>query len=197
MNFWILLFIAVAVILVLPFVRLMCKRVVMSFKLQKLCKKNCYKLFPTHPFWMLGSKRGHKCDFYIETDRRIFSVKLFCVMPKKATLVFTDKGNFFVRRYIYFMSYGGGIASPIDGKQQKYTDYDFRHGFRNEWETRSHRSILLIYPISTEIRLQYGHGEEKLLGCGEFINNSEIQSLSGLISELERQYVRATPPAQV
>ncbi len=55
MDFWIILISAVAVMILIPYVKSLIVRVVMSFKLFGACKKYVLKLYGEHPFWIFAS----------------------------------------------------------------------------------------------------------------------------------------------
>ncbi len=184
MEFWFILFLIFLFILILPYIRSIIKRVSMVCKLKNVCKKQRLKLYPTHLFWMLGSRHGSACDFYIEGKSVIYSVKLFGVTCRSPILVFTEAREYYFRYLIVFISYSV-LSYSFNGKKKKFKDYDFRKKFRTEWEIKTPRNILLINPVCREIRYQTDRSEERIVGGGEFIYNCEIESLSRLISDWE------------
>lgn len=185
MPFLFLLLAVLVLFLGFPYFRCFFKRLSAAQKIKKLCRNKGYRFFQTHPFWFLGTKRGSRCDFYIETHSRIFAVKLFG-MPKYPTvLFFKEDGTYLIRRYTAFISYGTPVRFPIDGKPQRMPTYDFRYRYRDAWEIKTPRRILLVNPICMEIRRQPLNGKALLVGAGEIVNGMEIESLSRLLGELE------------
>ncbi len=187
MEFWIILISAIILMASMPYLRSFFKRIAMAIKLKRFCNKRKIKLYPTHLFWLFGWHRGSFCDFYIETKQEIFAVKLWGVPRRLSVLIFTDNGKYFIRYYLAFISFTTSMVHyPINGKKKNFKEYDFRKKFRTEWEIKTPRNILLINPVCREIRYQPDRGGERIIGAGEFINNCEIESLSRLISELEK-----------
>lgn len=168
-----------------PFVRLLFKRISCMAKIKKLCVKKNYHLHPTHLFWFFGSKHIRKCDLYIETDNQVFAVKLFGMPRRRTILVFQENGKYIIRSFIAFAPYGSAIQYPIDSKSKHLPQYDFRHKYRDEWEVKTPRRVLLVNPVSMEFKRQPHHGSEVIVGAGDIVNGMEIDSLPRLLGDLE------------
>ena len=185
MHFYYLLAGIIALMIVCPYIRCFFKRLSLKKQIEAVCKKRAFKLIKTHPQWYFGVKNANKCDFYVETPNQVFSIKLFAVPRRRTTLVITECGEYFVRRYIAVIAYGGGVKFPIDGIARRLTKYDFRYNYEEKWEVKTPRNVLLVNPVSMEFRYQPRFGGERLLGAGEVANGMEIASLPYLICELE------------
>ena len=186
MYFFLILIIFIAIVILIPYIRFLFKRLSMSKKIKSVCTKLHYKFYKPSFFWMFGGRRKSKCDFYVETPTEVYAVKLFGVKKKNAELVFKQNGEYFERHYLALISYGGGVRFPMEKKPKKLPDYDFRHQYRMEWEIKSPHNILLINPVCREIHRQVQHGVENLLGAGDVVNGMEIYPLSGFLGELEK-----------
>ena len=91
---FILLF-AIIALVACKYIYFVIKRSRLLFKL----KKANAKVTGTHKFWFLGTRGGEKCDFYVETEKEILSVKLFnCDDHRFSKLVLTDDRHFFFRK---------------------------------------------------------------------------------------------------
>ena len=185
MEFWYMLIGFVTLVVLYPYIRCLLKRLTCQRKIKKICRKKGYRLYATHLLWFLGNKHSKKCDLYIETDNEVFAVKLFSMPRRLSVLVMKENGYYFVRNYIALMSYGAGIRFPIDSKPKPMPAYDFRYRYRNEWEIKTPRHILLINPVSMELKRQPHHGGEVIVGAGNIVNGMEIDSLSRLLGDLE------------
>lgn len=186
MNFWYIIIAAIILILLFPYIRLLIKRVIMSIKIKKICKRKKFRLYGTHLLWMFGRKNGRNCDLYIETPIEILSIKLFETLHYHSIVYFTEHGTYFVRRFIGFIANTGSmLRMPIDGREKKCQLYNFRRKFQFEWEIKTPKNILLFTPVCYEIRKKPTHGEDIILGAGELINGMEIESLSRFIGYLE------------
>ena len=185
MEFWYALIGIVAVIALFPYIRCFFKRLKCAHKIKKLCHTKEYKTYPTHPLWFLGNKHAKKCDLYIETANEVFAVKLFGMPRRLSILIFKETGDYFIRSYIALISYGGGIRFPINGKPKPMPAYNFRYKYRDEWEIKTPRRVLLVNPVSMEFKRQPHHGGEVTVGAGEIVNGMEIDSLPRLLGDLE------------
>lgn len=185
MGFWYALTGIVALIVLFPYIRCFLKRLKCASKMQKLCRRKEYIIRSTHPLWFLGNKHAKKCDLYIETTNEVFAIKLFGMPRRLSVLIMKENGEYFIRNYVALISYGGGIRFPINGKPKAMPVYDFRYKYRDEWEIKTPRHILLVNPVSMEFRRQPHHGGEVTVGAGEIVNGMEIDPLSRLLGDLE------------
>jgi len=186
MEFWYALIGIVAFVAFFPYIRCFFKRLKCSSKIKRLCRSKGYKIHATHPLWFLGSKHAKKCDLYIETANEILAIKLFGMPKRFSILVLKENGEYFIRNFIALISsIGQGIRLPIDSKPKPMPIYDFRYKYRDEWEIKTPHNVLLVHPVSMEIRLQPNFGAEVIVGAGEVVNGMEIQSLSTFLSVLE------------
>ena len=184
-EFWYVLIGALALIILFPYIRCFFKRCVCMKKIKKLCKRKGYRLCATHPLWFLGGKRSRRCDLYVECANEVFAIKLFGMPRRLSVLVIKENGEYFIRSFIAMVSYGGSVRFPIDGKPKRMPAYDFRYKYKEEWEIKTPRHILLVNPVSMELRRQPHHGGELIVGAGEIVNGMEIDSLSRLLGDLE------------
>ena len=186
MEFWYALIGIVAIIVFFPYIRCFFKRLKCANKIKRLCRNKNYKIHATHPLWFLGSKHAKKCDLYIETANEILAIKLFGMPKRFSILVLKEDGEYFIRSFIALISsIGQGIRFPIDSKPKPMPAYDFRYKYKDEWEIKTPRHILLVNPVSMEFRRQCHHGTEVIIGAGDIVNGMEIYSLSRLLGDLE------------
>lgn len=184
--FWYAVGTLVLVVIAYPYLRCLYKRLALARKIKTVCKKKGHALHKTHLFWFLGSKQTTSCDFYVEGANEVFAVKLFGMPKRLCTLIFNEDGSYFIRRFIAFLSYdASAVRFPIDGKAKAMPSYDFRFRYRNEWEIKTPRRILLVHPVSMEIRRRSLRGNETIVGAGEIVNGMEIDSLPCLLNDLE------------
>ena len=185
MEFWYALIGIIALIVFFPYIRCYFKRTKCAYKIKKLCRTKGYKIYSTHPLWFLGNKHAKKCDLYIETANEVFAIKLFGMPRRLSILILKENGEYFIRSFIALISYGGGIRFPINGKPKPMPVYDFRYKYRDEWEIKTPRRVLLVNPVSMEFKRQPHHGYEVTVGAGEIVNGMEIDSLPRLLGDLE------------
>lgn len=167
------------------YIRCFFKRLICRSKIKKICRKKGHKLHATHKLWFLGNKNSTKCDLYIETANTVFAIKLFGMPSRRTILIFKKNGEYFIRSFMAFISYAAPIRFPMDGKTKAMPVYDFRYKYRDEWEVKTPRHILLVNPVSMEIRCQSQQGKEVIVGAGDIVNGMEIDSLPRLLGDLE------------
>lgn len=186
MEFSIFLICAVLLFWLYPRLRCFVKRILCAQKLRRVCNAKGFHLHPTHALWFLGHKRAGKCDCYIETPRNIFAVKLFGVPSRMCVLLFKENGEYFIRHYVALAGHSGtSVRYPIDSKPKALLVYNFRYQYKEAWETKTPHNVLLVNPVSMEIRRQPRNGPEVILGAGDVVNGMEIQTLSRLLGVLE------------
>lgn len=168
-----------------PYIRCFFKRLKCAGKIKRLCQSKDYQIHATHPLWFFGRRRAKKCDLYIETANEVFAIKLFGMPRRLSVLVLKENGEYFIRSFIALISHGGSVRFPINGKPKPMPIYDFRYQYKNEWEIKTPRRILLVNPVSMEFRRQPQHGGEVIVGAGEIVNGMEIDSLPRLLGDLE------------
>lgn len=171
--------------MICSYIRFFFKRLTCMYKITKTCRNKSYKIHATHLFWFLGRNLSHKCDLHIETANEVLSIKLFGVPKRRSVLIFKENGEYLIRSFIAFFSYGSVIRYPIDSKSRPMPIYDFRYKYKDEWEIKTPRHILLVNPVSMEFRRQPQHGSEVIVGAGDIVNDMEIDSLSRLLGDLE------------
>ncbi len=173
-------------ILSYPYVRCFFKRLIALIKIKSICRKKKYKLYLNHIFSFLGNKYAKNCDFYIETNKELFSIKLFGVSRRPTILIFKDNGEYFVRNFILTIFYGQGIFMHFNGRPKKIRTYNFRYKYNKKWDAKDVRQILLISPVSMDIRFRARNGREDIVGAGNVVNGMEIYSLPQFLGELEK-----------
>lgn len=187
MDFWFVLIGIVAVIALFPYICFLFKRLICMGKIKCVCRNKGYTLHATHSLWFLGSKNKNKCDLYIETANEVFAIKFFGMPNRLSILILKENGDYFIRKYIVLLSKFAGTHFPVfDRKPKPMPIYDFRYQYKNEWESKTPRHILLVNPDPMEIRQQPRHGREVSLGAGDIINGMEIDSLNRLLVNLKR-----------
>ena len=181
MEFWLILIALIIMLVSFPYLRCLCKRLACLWKVKRLCKKKGYALQPTHTLWYLGGKRGIKCDFYIETPRNVYAIKLFGMKRRLTTLILMENGEYCIKhivgaRHALFTWYTKPKVLPT---------YDFRYQFQEKWTAKKFHSILLIHPITMEVCLQEKNGMQKGMYYGDEVNGMEIHSLQHLLKVLD------------
>lgn len=117
--------VAIILIAALVFGRYLISRFSLWVKLRILCRTNGFRLRPAGAFWWLRRLNTKACDFHIETDRAVYSVKLIGFLSKKNMLVFFDERRF-SRKNMSFQFFWTAFTIPF--KAQSFPRYDFRYG---------------------------------------------------------------------
>ncbi|MBQ2881728.1 MAG: hypothetical protein IJE40_05620 [Clostridia bacterium] len=177
----------VLILISIPYIRFLFKRIQLYIKIKKICTKKKYRFHKNGSLWFLHTQARQNCDFYIETKNEVFAVKLFCVLKRFSnTLIFTDESEYFIRDFTAIPTLSGGYRLPTNGKINKMINYNYRYHYKNEWEIKDPVNVLLINPVPHEIRRQSKNGNETILGNGDPVHGARIYSLSGFLTILER-----------
>ena len=181
MAFWYGLSAIVAIVVALPFARLALRRISCAKKIKGYCKEKGYKIYPTHRLWYFSGNRSERCDLYLETEKEVLSIKLFGVSRRRRVLIFKDDGGYFIRRFISIFSYGSVMRFPVNGRTKAMVRYDFRYKYREEWDKKALRQVLLVNPAPTELKRIPLYGGETAVAVGDTVCGAEIVTLSQII----------------
>jgi hypothetical protein len=177
----------IAIILFLvcyPYVRWFIKRVVFSFKLKRFCKKNGIKIHKNSPFWVFGITKRTKCDFYVETNDTVYSVKLTENVIRKGHLSIIDATHFTFTNYRFlFIPY---IGYWRQAKHKNFPEYDFHYRFKDEFYIKTVIPMMLMLPIPAQITF-YDNKSRVSLYNGALIYDSFVfYSGSGFFEMLKK-----------
>lgn len=167
-----------------PFVRYFAKRVFLAVRLKRLCKHRKFRLHKTHFLWFLGKNSEKNCDFHIETEKGIYSVKLFGSSFRKYFPTFTEDGKVYFKYFIPFLSMRNPNLVFIEGKKRFDGSFDYRYGFQENWKNKESRAFLLIHPNCREM-LRLEAGRQTRLFDGDTACGAELTSPKKLVRILE------------
>lgn len=170
--------IAAVLIVLLPCCRWLLSRLVMSCRTSSLCRKKGHKLHKRKG-WLFGSRYGKQADFAVETEERMYAVKLFGVPQRLATLILYPDGKYGLRRVFSMLLQ---VKIPLDATPVSFPAYDFS-AFSNDKEKPLH-AVLLIHPAPLSVRLKDGDGKERNSYCGDAYQGMEIMGLNDLTALL-------------
>jgi len=162
----------IAAIIGWAYLRCFFKRLMVLVKVTTLCRKHGFRFTAHHPLWFLGCRYLKGADFSIETDKAVFSAKLFgCLWPLKS-LILREHGEYIFRAHSNFLK---PILDIYDGYQHPLPRYRFP-----EASEKPQRNLLLICPMPLEILMQPSNGQEGVSGTGDMICGLEIANLDHL-----------------
>ena len=189
MDFWIIIGAIIAILVLIPFIRMFFKRLSLRKKITKLCQKRGYRLIPTHKCWFFGGKWGKTCDLHIETEREILSIKLFGTLRRSTLLYFCPEHEFYAVICIMQLvsPRGGSVPITFKTRQKKLPDYDY--SFILPATEKKQRRLLLINPVCGEYTnyTQRELGNNTVADIGSMIWDSELYSLSPLLNHLDNE----------
>lgn len=156
MEFWIFTASAALVIFIVPYIRLVGKRISLAARIRRACRENHYTFKAAHPLWLFGRNNSGHCDFYCISDReaRMYSVKLFTVMHHMTDVTFFDDRKYRTKRYIPLGGRGRGFDDNIvwerESRIRSFREIDWYHGTEDDF---SHRCIpvLLVHPVPLKV----------------------------------------------
>ncbi len=175
-------------LLLLPYVRIFCKRISLYVRLRRICRKRKFRLQGTHFGWLFSPWWYHKCDFVVYGDHTIYPVKLFASKSKTRRLTFTGNGQFFWVKKMAITGRSPHMAIyEIPDKPRSLPEYDFT--VETElWSTDRIKPILLVHPICHEFwkeTVAQGTKRMECLGSWERIGNLYLCSSNRFLDELE------------
>ncbi len=162
------------------------RRLRMVCRLKAACRATGAVLTGTRPFWFFGCRRGRSNDFYLENGGIRFSVKLFPVNSRRSVLLFSDDTHYFFRKYMAFVGPNGTQATlSSDSKRRPIPDYDFRKGFREDWEKDELIPVLLVHPNRFDIVYTVSGDRARAVDADEKIHGMAVMQLSDLIRRVK------------
>lgn len=152
--------IAFLIIFFLFFGRYVIARIIFAVKLGSLCRSKNAKLDKTSLFWWLKSINSKNCDFYIEFDKTVFSVKLIGFISKKNMICFIDE-NHYSRKNMTFQFHASAF-------QIEYKNHDMpAHNFRYKYNADHTVNWVPCYVVCPKIlKLSKADGNSMTELCG-------------------------------
>ena len=183
MEFWYALTGAVALVLLLPYVRCLFNRLVCRRRIGRLCQERGYRLTARHRLWFFGRRRAGGHDLVIATEATVFAIKLFGMPRRASVLVLKEGGKYLIRRFVPHLAWCAAILYPWDGRVRPLPS-PCREGGEMLSEGKEVRPVLLVEPAPLEVRYVSHSGMERILSPKEVANGWEIHSLPSLLSAL-------------
>ncbi|MBQ6171018.1 MAG: hypothetical protein IJK34_00110 [Clostridia bacterium] len=186
MDFIIGLIILIGSIISFKYIRAFFIRLIFMFKLKKRCANNNAKLYSNSLLWLLGMTPHNGCDFYVETEKKVFSVKFFFTRYKRDVITFIGSSQFFWG-WLRIES----PTRPVEVKHRihKLPTIDFLYNMRNDFAGKPIMPYLLISPACSHIFLIPHLGatefEVKRIGELQFIDYFTIISQHKLLEMIE------------
>ena len=126
---------------------------------------------------MLGRRRRNTCDFYIETENALFSVKLFTMLRKQSDLHIFCQGGYYVQHSFSFWLWIGGTHET---KPKQFPVYNFMYALPKGAEGKPLHPTLLVHPACLEIKKHIDINDTVTAYAGDLICGMYVQSLAGL-----------------
>ena len=171
------IFIAVLAIIIFVFGRYVTARIVFAVKLRLLCNSRGSTLYTTSLFWWLKSIRSKNCDFYIETEKTIFSVKLIGFTSKKNMICFIDDQHY-SRKNMSFQFHGS--AFQIEYKIHEMPAHNFRYKSASDL-VKNWEPCYVICPKILKISKADGNSMHELCS-GDKVGLTTVYEPSGFLS---------------
>ena len=185
MKLPIIVLLIAAALYLLPYVRVLFKRIALYFRMRALCRQRGMTFIPSHPLWFLAPNSSVGADFYIETRDSVLAVKLFAVRGFRTSLILDENGTYRIRHYLGFRSVTPD-KRPYDSSPHPFPATGFHFAYRDEWSSKLFRQILLLNPTSQGVYVSNNSNERTVWGNGniETVRGMEIYTLSRLLGEL-------------
>lgn len=175
-------YIAIAVLICVfcIFGRYVVSRIIFAIKLRALCKSIGARMRATSAFWWLKSINSENCDFYIETDKTVFSVKLIGFISKKNMICFIDDQHY-SRKNMSFQLFAS--AFQIEYKTYKMPTHNFRYKFEGD-HTRNWAPCYVICPKILKLSKAVGNSMKEICS-GDKVGLAAVCDISGFMSMIE------------
>ena len=164
----------------LPYIRCFCKRLWFYTKLMILCRRKKYRLHSTHQFALFGSIYGKHCDYYVETDDTVISIKLCAALSKKNFYQFIDSTHFAIKYLRFQFRYGPSLFIEYSPKIKPV--WDFRYRYKEHFEGKIFIPVLIMNPIS--VCITYGKYHFPISN-GTVLEECAFYTGSGFLSRLK------------
>lgn len=212
MEFWIFVACAVLLIFIVPYIRLVIKRISLAVRVKRACRENGFTFRPAHPFWMLGRNNSGHCDFFCisETNSRMYAVKLFTVLHHMTDVTFFDDRKYRTKRYIPLGGRGRGFEDNIvwekESRIRSIREIDWYYGTKDDF-TRRNVPVLVVHPAPLKVyrskiipqkRLERAYVfckketttvENTLIHEGDWIYDAYLFSGAALVRELNHSCI--------
>ena len=152
-------------------------RLIFAVKLRTLCRSQGAKLRSTSLFFWLKSINSKNCDFYIETEKSVFSVKLIGFISKKNMICFIDEKHY-SRKNMSFQFHGS--AFQIEYKTHEMPAHNFRYKYTAD-HTLNWAPCYVICPKILKISKADGNSMIELCS-GDKIGHTAVYEAAGFLS---------------
>ena len=187
MPWWIYILIAIAIILLLPYIRFLFKRITLCVKVKSFCKKENLIFHRTGIFWWLGVRKSGRCNFYIEAPKVVYSIKLIPTLKSKSCIHFFENRRYYIEKFlVLFGRWGSPALFSFKSKIRDMGELDFKYEFKKEWSAKRLVPILLINPSCNCVKLKGGNSEQ-IICDGDIVYESHIFGLKGLMTKITEQ----------
>lgn len=157
MKFWITIGGIALVLVMLPYLRFIGKRISFAARVKKACRQHNYTFKAAHPLWIFALNNSGHADFYCESnfDERVYAVKIFGAVHRMTTFYFIDGKKYQWKREIPLVGKGvgfgnanmlGGIIHTSYSRIKKWNRVDYYHNRKEDWSKRI-IPILLGNPV--------------------------------------------------
>ena len=186
MSWWSYLLIAVAVVLLYPYIRFLIKRIALLVKLKSFCKREGLILHKTSALWWLGVRKSGRCNCYIETQKSIYSIKLFPVFKSKSCVHFLENRSYYVEKFlILFGKWGGSALFSFKSRFRKMGEIDFAYGKDEQTEPKKLTQVLMFSPSCICVKLKRAN-DEQIISDGDSIYECLAFSVKGLMTQISK-----------
>ena len=142
----------IALIWIYPYVRFFFKRLWFYSKLMVICHRKKYQIYPTHPFALWGNINGKHCDYYVETEDTVISIKLCGALSKRNFYQFIDSTHFAIKYLRFQFRYGPSLL--IEYTPKRKPAWDFQYRYQEQFNGKIFVPVLIMNPIS--VCITYG-----------------------------------------
>lgn len=170
----------IIILLLVPVFRFLCKRLSALIAIRKVCKQHGYRYVSVNRFVLFSGMKRKNCDFYIISDRSIYSVKIAGMFCKGSCINFINETTYAVK--IVLLRFASSYHSILF-KEKTKSPFDFKYRYPEYAYDRVFVPILLYCPVAMRITKTSGTATRQV-GNGDDIDECVFYTKSGFIKRL-------------
>ena len=182
--FWLWFSLGVLILIALPFLRLLIKRLMLAGKLKKALKEVGGQRYFCHRLWLFSSKKDARCDFCVKVGEKTYAVKLFTVLFRLFVLTFSKESYEITYHIPMFSRWGSCVTSPFSGKAKPLPTFAPADVPEGAGEIIP---VLLVHPACFELKRRIGVRETEIAHVGDRVGDWEVQSLRPFLEKIGRK----------
>lgn len=186
--YFVLIIIAVilAFLLFLPFIRFALKRMSFYFRLKRACNRSGAQLYGNKSAWLFSTRKSATCDFYLEVDDLVYSVKFAESMIRRAEMVLNGSTSCIIKNYSWCVRPYAWLS--VKGDAEALPSYDFKYRIPDGSRSKTVVPVMLILPLPAIIKYRVDGIELELSNGMDIGGSYTVYSGKGFLNVILSGY---------